>query len=72
MLNRKSLALGDSLEGGGHLLAETLMKSYCDTLPRPSELSNLAFWPQQVLGEVDSRHLKYQHSLVQQVLKSYH
>ena len=40
------------------LMVDSFMKSYLDLVPKPQEMSNLTYWSQEVLNEIDSRHLQ--------------
>jgi hypothetical protein len=39
-------------------MEDSFMRSYVELLPGPDELSNIVYWSQEVLNEIDSRHLK--------------
>jgi hypothetical protein len=44
------------------MMEDSFMKSYMKLIPQPDELSNIVFWSQEVLNEIDSDHLKHAHA----------
>ena len=38
------------------------MKSYLELLPKSQEQSNIVFWDQATLNEIESDHLKHQYT----------
>ena len=53
-------------------MEDSYMKSYVDLLPKPDEMSNIVYWSQEVLNEIDSQHLRAAYANTHAYYRSLH
>ena len=58
LYSRQKIGGSESASDVNSIMHASFMKSYMNMLPQPGEQSNIVFWDQDVLNEIDSEHLK--------------